>query len=288
MSGIELPELPEGVTHEIQVITPEIAEKYLALNTENRPLRAPYAMSLAKSMSDGQWTFTPDPICFRKNDGILMNGQHRLHAIVTSGRPQAMFVVWGLSEDAWARMDRGAKRTSGDEFARRGFANGPHTAAATRLLWRYAHDDWSGSLTIPDDQLIAFYEQNPDLMETHGLARRLNQDAPLSPAVGTVALYLSRKADLEPGGLHIGEWEDEVVRGVGLLEDGSPSLQFRRQLQRRKSNNMKTSQRDALGLYAKAFRAWVRGEPVRMFKPAPDGVPLPPIEFPYRSATKGR
>lgn len=286
--NIELPELPEGVTHEIQVVTPDIARKYLDLNTENRPLRAPYAMNLAQSMLNNQWTFTPDPICFRKNDGVLMNGQHRLHAIITSERPQAMLVVWGLSEDAWARMDRGAKRTSGDEFARRGFTNGPHTAAATRLLWRYTNDDWSGSLSIPDDQLIAFYEEHSTLMDTHGLARRLNQDAPLSPAVGTVALYLSRLADLKPGGLNISEWEDEVVRGVGLLEDGSPSLQFRRQFQRRKANNMKTSQRDALGLYSKAFRAWVRGEQVKIFRPLPDGVPIPWIEFPYRSAAKGR
>lgn len=288
MSGIELPELPEGVTHEIQVVTPELAKQYLALNTENRPLRAPYAMSLAKAMTDGDWTFTPDPICFRANDGVLMNGQHRLHAIVSSERPQAMLVLWGLSEEAWARMDRGAKRTSGDEFARRGFLNGNHTAAATRLLWRYKNEEWGKDLSLSDDRLIEFYEKHSELMDTHGLARRISLDVPLSPAVGTVALYLSRQADLAPGGVHLAEWEDEVVEGLGLLEAGSPSLQFRRQLQRRKSNNIKTSQRDALGLYAKAFRSWARGEQVKLLKPVPDNLPLPSIEYPYKKAPRNR
>lgn len=65
-------------------ITPEIAQEWLNKNPNYRKLRIARAKFYAEQMSNGRWQRTEEPICL-DTDGNLVNGQHRLMAIVISG-----------------------------------------------------------------------------------------------------------------------------------------------------------------------------------------------------------
>lgn len=90
-------------------ITPAQAKAWLddpKVNHSNRTLRQDHVRFLAKEMAEGRWEPNNDAICFAK-DGRLLNGQHRLSAIVLSGKPQELFVIRGMDEESFKVMDGG-------------------------------------------------------------------------------------------------------------------------------------------------------------------------------------
>ncbi len=94
-------------------VTPAMALEWLAMNKGNRRLRRLHIRQLADAMLRGEWVLTPDGIAFDVN-GTLINGQHRLHAIVLSGMTIEMNVTTGVPEKAFKVIDQGVKRTTGD------------------------------------------------------------------------------------------------------------------------------------------------------------------------------
>lgn len=109
------------VTSKVERVTPEIASQWLKGNTLNRPLRLGYVVKLAEQMKAGAWRVA-QPISFN-GDGTLLDGQHRLSAIVRSGTTVEMLVVRGLAHDVFDVLDQGVARSAADLFSLRGGKN---------------------------------------------------------------------------------------------------------------------------------------------------------------------
>lgn len=101
----------------VEKITPAIAKAWLdpAINHGNRRYRPHHAADLAREMTNGRWTYNNDAIAFGA-DGRLLNGQHRLNAIILSGKTLEMLVVRGLSDDDFKNMDGNLKRANHDRI----------------------------------------------------------------------------------------------------------------------------------------------------------------------------
>ena len=121
---------------EIVTITPKMAGELLNANLNNRPKSMRRAKILAEIMRRGEWIFNGDTIRVSES-GVLLDGQHRLTAIVESGIPQKSILVTGLEDDSFKTIDTGKGRTGGDVLAIEGIANYNVVAAAVylMLLW---------------------------------------------------------------------------------------------------------------------------------------------------------
>jgi hypothetical protein len=97
----------------VELITPKMAEKYLNLNTSNRPLRAGHAEQMQADMETGNWRYCDVAIIFYE-DGTLADGQHRLWAIINSGVAQRFRVVRDLPRDQAINLDTNIVRTAVD------------------------------------------------------------------------------------------------------------------------------------------------------------------------------
>ena len=95
-------------------VTPEMAEEMLEHNTQNRAIRKKTVSEYAQSIMSGNWKCTPDAVAFSR-DGTLINGQHRLSAVVQAGIPVKMFVASGMEQSEY--LDRGAKRNVSDNLS---------------------------------------------------------------------------------------------------------------------------------------------------------------------------
>lgn len=106
---IRLPEMHK------ETITPELAKEYLSLAKANRPIHPSVVDKYAKEMSAGKFLeLAPDaPIAF-DTDGNLINGQHRLAAIVKSGVTLTMWVSTNNDPDSFAVIDGGMNRRASD------------------------------------------------------------------------------------------------------------------------------------------------------------------------------
>jgi len=77
---------------ELLEITPEIASQYLTSNFRNRPLRQYWAHELSLRMKEGSFETRREGLIVNSK-GELVNGQHRLSAIVESGCTVKMWVA---------------------------------------------------------------------------------------------------------------------------------------------------------------------------------------------------
>jgi len=102
-----------GWKSSIETIFPTTALALLRTNDGNRKLRKNVVARYAATMTQGNWLLTPEPIVIA-DTGRLLNGQHRLSAIVQANIGVKMFVVRNVSEKAFPAIDRGVSRNFSD------------------------------------------------------------------------------------------------------------------------------------------------------------------------------
>ena len=95
----------------IEVITPRQAEAYLAANVGNRPVLRAVVARYAREMAAGNWLLTHQGIAF-DSQGKLVDGQHRLMAIIEAGRAVQMVVTRDIHVGVQIAMDDHAKRNA--------------------------------------------------------------------------------------------------------------------------------------------------------------------------------
>lgn len=101
------------VKTEVVKITPEMASVMLCHNRDNRPVRESNIERYATMMKRGEWLLTHQGVAF-DTEGRLVDGQHRLMAIVRSGVTVEMMVSRELDPRAYKLTDQGAKRRAAD------------------------------------------------------------------------------------------------------------------------------------------------------------------------------
>jgi len=75
-------------------VTPELANAWMQKNTFNRKLSRHTVRKYASDMERGEWKLNHQGIAF-DDEGILVDGQHRLAAVRESGKTVRMMVTWG-------------------------------------------------------------------------------------------------------------------------------------------------------------------------------------------------
>ena len=101
---------------ELETITPERARKYLAhVPDHQRPINWRRVWEYGNEMSEGRWLPTSDAIAF-DDQGNLINGQHRLRAVIESHASVSMLVVRGLPSASYQVTDCGQGRTVAQRY----------------------------------------------------------------------------------------------------------------------------------------------------------------------------
>lgn len=116
-------------------VTPELAAKWLERNTRNRDLRNVIVERYAADMKAGRWMVTGDAIAFDKN-GCVVNGQHRLWAVIYAEMAVPMLVAFDLEPDVVKVLDDHLKRGLTDvlKVSRPGVAISTKMTAVSRMM----------------------------------------------------------------------------------------------------------------------------------------------------------
>lgn len=95
----------------LEDITPELADIYLTGNVMNRPLSPPRVAAFARDMIAGKWVVTHQGIAV-DSESRLLDGQHRLRAIIASGKTVRMMVSFNVPPAAIHQIDVGIRPRS--------------------------------------------------------------------------------------------------------------------------------------------------------------------------------
>ncbi|MBO1330964.1 hypothetical protein [Streptomyces sp. VRA16 Mangrove soil] len=257
---------------EVLDVSPELAAEWLTRNTNNRPLSKGAVQQLAGQIQRGEWQLTHQGIAFDE-DGVLIDGQHRLAAVVKAGVPVPMTVTRGVPRTAFTVMDTGRKRTGRDALALVGEANATHLAAALRGLHLYLHapnSAWSGgSSTTSNDQLLEILAKHPGMRDAlhHGLA--LNRGCRITVTAAAIGWYVTTQArpDIDQT-----SWAQGVITGA-CLEPGDPRLTLRNtmlSLAAGRTHRRRDDSREHLLYYLKSWNAWVEGRSMKLLRRSPN------------------
>ena len=105
------------------------------MTTISKPAKKPKAIArYADDMAAQRWSLTGDTIKF-SNEKRLRDGQNRLAACVRAGAAFSTYIVFGIDDAAFDRMDQGRNRSGSDVLAIAGYSN---TAALSGAV-RWAH-----------------------------------------------------------------------------------------------------------------------------------------------------
>ena len=105
------------ITDSTEYITPDIAEKMLGKNKNNRPINWNKVEEYRRLMEEGKWKLHSQGIILDEKGNIL-TGQKRLWAVIYSGTGQYFRVSKGCPADTASLIDRGTPQSNRDLASR--------------------------------------------------------------------------------------------------------------------------------------------------------------------------
>lgn len=144
---------------EIRVISPPEATELLKLNTFNRKLNKSHVNYLTEEIIYNRWIVNGVPIIF--NSHKLIDGQHRLHAIIQAGKPVQCLVVEGVDSDAFSTIDTGKRRNLADALHITGHTNSAKLAQTLIFVEKFYRGELEFGKPIPNTlmpDLLAKYQ----------------------------------------------------------------------------------------------------------------------------------
>jgi hypothetical protein len=219
---------PQRPPHsETILVTPELAANWLTHNTLNREVRKARVRTYAKDMTAGRWLFNTQGITFAA-DGTLIDGQHRLMAVVQSGCSVTMVVWFNVPPTTRDVIDLVGPRNLAD-IARLTKIQ----AAVSVAMMRGLGHRGGGADTATMAERSAFYRRFANEIDSviakFPTIRRGISQANVLAAIARASLYLSESdinqfCEVLQSGMPTGDSRDVTVIKLRdrLLQSGHP------------------------------------------------------------------
>lgn len=247
-------------------VTPEQAEVWLGNNIPNNRRIKPTKLNIfSHDMVSGNWRMTGEPIQFDTR-GRLIDGQHRLSAIVRTGVQIPLLCVWNVPDEAFPVINTGSARTAGDALSidgRVGKAQPPVLASVARVHLSYEQGLFSDATSNPagryrpltNQDVINHVIAHPELDSAAVVAERIYRILPIPPSVIGAAVAILDTVSSEANQ----EFWRLIMDGI-TTGPGDPLLLLARRVQSERLASGKI--RPALGLFIlfRCWNAWRDGE----------------------------
>ena len=155
-------------------MTPELAQKYLDTQINNRKANNDWVNALAQSIARGEWVMDGNSI--KMDDaGHLIDGQHRLRAVVKSGITVPMEVKSGFNPNAIYVIDAFTKsRSLADVATLNKIPNGHMLSTVIKNYYTEAAHAYSWTLQrLSPANFIRIYNEDP--FGWQDVAKRVNE-----------------------------------------------------------------------------------------------------------------
>ena len=159
---------------EIEIITPDKATYWLENSKfSNRNIADRLVDKIARDIKDNKWIYDGNSIKFDK-DGNLIDGQHRLWAVVKAQMNVRCLIVRNLEANATDIIDTGKSRSHSDVLHFNGYVNTASLANACRIAIGYRKNagnlfEWasgSSKLHCSSSEIVKEAKENKRLVDS--------------------------------------------------------------------------------------------------------------------------
>lgn len=232
-------------------MTPELAKQLLGRNENNRNIARGRVNALARDMASGAWKTTPHGVVVGA-DGRLIDGQHRLHAVVKAGLTVPMVVVRDAPNDCVWGIDRGGVRKPSHDLKMQGSKHPSLLATCARYI-RYLENGVDISITSAETQ-----RELERCFAATGWVRRMTLTRGFGAAYVIAPLMWLYSDFRDEATL----FQEEVGGGAGLARN-SPALTLRNAILLRESRAGASHTKAMMMKTLNAFRAYVNDRPMK-------------------------
>ena len=223
----------------VETITPGRAKEILSHVQPNRRLIRSAVTHYSRDIATGKWVLNGESIVIDWN-GNLMQGQHRLTAVIIADKPIQSVVVYGVDPKAMFSFDQGRKRTLANVLMMEGIPHYATISAGATLMYAWSRRDHitvsfaeRSAMIGTRDEAVAFLRtRRPGLDKTvlQELLRAIKNPELLNPTM-TVKLFSSVVVTIhaliaEKSSALIADRFLDRIRTGAMLPDQHPILQL--------------------------------------------------------------
>lgn len=255
-----------SIQTKLETITPKRAQLYLESNTHNRKLNEREVDKIVYQIRNGQWKINGDSITFDKN-GTLVDGQHRLNAIIKAGKNVRTLVCTGVDPDSFDTIDKGRPRSFGDDLSVLDVKNQNNKASLANNLIRWSnrtfHTEGGGRnvWTVSHDVTEMYFKYQDDIDYAVGLAGGKGIKTVARGNAGMALFLLSREYSREVVDLFL-----QYMREGGDYTN-SPTHTVPMYLLQKKSAGIKMHRKDDFYILVWAFERWLNRQACARINP---------------------
>jgi len=263
------------MTSRIVLVTPTIAKSWLRRNDKNRTFTRNAARILAAEMGRGHWRENGESVVF-DTDGVLVDGQHRLQAVLNSGHSYRVPVITGIEPEVRPTVDTGVKRSAANNLQMADEQN-TATLAATLMLWRGYDMKNVSAMTYPaavapenrvtTPKILEYLEEWPDIREAVRVSLALRPSGQGRALVPSSEAAMIWYAIVRSGASResANEFLGSVLAGFDLAK-GNPIIGLRRRLIDNLGVGQRMDKRERLALVLKTWLLWSTGQTRKVIK----------------------
>jgi hypothetical protein len=224
-------------------------------------------------MTDKRWIFDRQPIRFNAN-GRLLDGQHRLNAIVKSGVTQQILVVTGIASEAFKVMDTGKNRNAKDVFKINNVPYDSQVATSTRLVLNLKRGVNASAEKVSHSELLEFYEAHEGILDcvkkSESLYKEFSRILTWNNISGFMYLFSEKSVTDSEQFFH------KLCTGLDLSID-SPIYVLRKRLMLDAVNVQKLPRTDKQALIIKAWNNYRKDNKIKYLKWTKENEKFPTI-----------
>lgn len=251
-------------------LTPDDAKKLLEGNTDNRAMRKYMIDKYARLMRTGKWVLNGECLkigCAPLGEGgfILLDGQHRLHALANIDKTIRMSMAFGLQKIHFKTIDTGFARNPSDILKMAGYKNVHVLSAALRWMLTYRENESFTSLSgvCPEDIFDAA-KRWPKMAYFTNSSQRCN--FLIANSISCFFMYITQHIDPELSYEFFYQFETCKDLDKRTLPKTSGTRQLHDLLLKYKGQQVQLDKRYAMAYLIGAWNSFYYQEPVKSIK----------------------
>jgi hypothetical protein len=151
-----------------ELITPSRAKELLEGNINNRRVKTEVVIRYANDILAGRWKQDTAEFIKISNSGIVLDGQHRLYAIIKANTHVFMDICYGVEESVSDVLDTGCVRNATDVFKLNGIANDSSIPSIMQTYYLINNGHFTSgqkNMRLTNAQLLEKYYENDKLWQ---------------------------------------------------------------------------------------------------------------------------
>jgi len=250
------------------LLSPEMAKELLSRNNKNRPVKEDRVNVLARDILAGNWKQTGETVKIGLA-GNLLDGQHRLAAIVKANGSVNVMIAYDVDDSAIDYIDTGVSRSASDVLSIGGHNNAGVMASGLRQLVVYERGLFSGEgrggsksgRLVTNHEVVDALNRHPHFIDAVQTYNRLAKAAKggsglmIGPSLGSFFIYQFSKQDQEKA--------TEFFMGLAgqmAFDADSPVFKLRERLIANRVANAKLASRTIAAIVIKSWNLFKEGK----------------------------